>query len=170
MTASTAGESRADQTAGRTEAATIDQWIARALRSRWIVRAPIPLFRAGLGWVFGGRLMLIEHIGRTSGEPRYVVVEVIERETNAIRVASGHGPKAQWFRNLSAHPAARLWVGRAKAVPAVARILPDEDAAAVLARYARVHPDAWEHLKAAMDVLAGGDASVPVIEFTPPPR
>lgn len=162
-------EKTADATGSETPA-TIDQWAARLLRTRWIVRAPIPLFRAGLGWLFGGRFVMVEHIGRKSGEPRYVVLEVIERETNALRVASGHGPRAQWLKNLAANPAARLWVGRSKGVPAAARILPASDAAAVLARYARVHPDAWEHLKAAMDELAGGEASIPVVEFTPPAR
>jgi len=113
---------------------------------------------------------LVEHLGRTSGQPRYVVLEVIEREANAIRVASGYGTRAQWLKNLAAHPTARLWVGHSKGVPATSRILPDSDAAAVLARYARVHPDAWEHLTAAMGELNGADATIPVVEFTPPTR
>lgn len=159
-----AGTTGAETTVG------IDRWAARLLRTRWVVRAPIPLFRAGLGWLFGGRLMLVEHLGRTSGQPRYVVLEVIEREANAIRVASGYGTRAQWLKNLAATPAARLWVGRSKGVPATSRILPDSDAAAVLARYARVHTDAWEHLTAAMGELNGGDATIPVVEFSPPTR
>jgi deazaflavin-dependent oxidoreductase (nitroreductase family) len=157
-------------TTGTETTSTIDQWAARLLRTRWIVRAPIPLFRAGLGWLFGGRFVMVEHIGRKSGQPRYVVLEVIERETNALRVASGHGSRAQWLKNLQANPAARLWVGRSKGVAATARILPESDAAAVLARYARVHPDAWDHLKGAMDELNGGETTIPVVEFTPPSR
>ncbi|GAA2955849.1 MULTISPECIES: nitroreductase family deazaflavin-dependent oxidoreductase [Microbacterium] len=156
--------------AGAATPAALDQWAARLLQTRWIVRAPIPLFRAGLGWLFGGRFVMVEHTGRKSGEPRYVVLEVIERETNALRVASGHGPRAQWLKNLAANPAARLWVGRSKGVPAMARVLPEIDAAAALARYARVHPDAWDHLKGAMDELNGGEAIIPVVEFTPPSR
>ena len=39
---------------------------------------------------------------------------------------------------------------------------------AVLSRYAVAHPDAWRHLSSAMDVAAGGDAHIPIVEFTPP--
>lgn len=169
MTEKTTDEARSDA-AGSETPATIDQWAARLFQTRWIVRAPILVFRAGLGWLFGGRFVMVEHIGRKSGEPRYVVLEVIERETNALRVASGHGSRAQWLKNLQANPAARLWVGRSKGVAATARILPESDAAAVLARYARVHPDAWDHLKGAMDELNGGETTIPVVEFTPPSR
>ena len=52
---------------------------SKMLHTRWLVRAPIPLFRAGLGFVFGGRLLLLEHLGRTSGEHRFVVLECVER-------------------------------------------------------------------------------------------
>ena len=59
---------KTDDTTGTETTSTIDQWAARLLRTRWIVRAPIPLFRAGLGWLFGGRFVMAEHIGRKSGK------------------------------------------------------------------------------------------------------
>lgn len=42
----------------------------RALRTRWLVRAPIWLYRARLGAVLGSRLLMLEHTGRTSGQRR----------------------------------------------------------------------------------------------------
>jgi hypothetical protein len=36
-------------------------WAARLLRVRWIVRAPVWLYRARLGFVFGSRLLMLEH-------------------------------------------------------------------------------------------------------------
>lgn len=46
---------------------------ARMLRSRRLMRAPIWLYRARLGGLLGGRLLMLEHIGRvleqTLGEP-----------------------------------------------------------------------------------------------------
>jgi hypothetical protein len=51
---------------------------ARMLRVRWFVRAPIWLFRARLGFLAGSRLITLEHIGRTSGQRRYVVFEVVD--------------------------------------------------------------------------------------------
>jgi len=44
---------------------------ARLLRTRAFVRAPIGLFRAGLGWLFGSRILMLEHRGRRSGSRRY---------------------------------------------------------------------------------------------------
>lgn len=38
----------------------------RSLRTRWLVRAPIWLCRAGLGAVLGSRSLMLEHTGRTS--------------------------------------------------------------------------------------------------------
>jgi hypothetical protein len=43
---------------------------AGLLRSRWFVRPPIWLFRAWRGFLFGGRLLLLEHFGRKSGATR----------------------------------------------------------------------------------------------------
>ncbi|MGH3626024.1 MAG: hypothetical protein ACRDRL_01055, partial [Sciscionella sp.] len=54
---------------------------AGMLRVRWFVRAPIWLYRARLGFLFGTRLLMLEHIGRTTGERRYVVLEVVARPT-----------------------------------------------------------------------------------------
>ena len=141
---------------------------ARLLETRWLMRMPIPLYRAGLGWIFGGRLVMIEHLGRVSHRPRYVVVEVVERERNAIRVASGFGTTSQWYRNLRANRAAYLSTGRARRVPAAARLLGADESAAVLARYAAVHPKAYATLSGAMDYAAGGEVFIPVVEFTPP--
>ncbi|WP_109211033.1 MULTISPECIES: nitroreductase family deazaflavin-dependent oxidoreductase [Microbacterium] len=145
-----------------------DRLTARLLQTRWLMRMPIPLYRAGLGWLLGERLVMIEHVGRVSGEPRYVVVEVVERERNVLRVASGFGTRSQWYRNLRAHPIAHLSTGRARRVRAAARLLDRAESEAVLDRYAVVHPDAWKHLSSAMEYAAGGDVYVPVVEFTPP--
>jgi hypothetical protein len=36
---------------------------ARLLRSRWLMRAPIWLYRARLGFLFRSRMLMLEHIG-----------------------------------------------------------------------------------------------------------
>ncbi|WP_194409270.1 nitroreductase family deazaflavin-dependent oxidoreductase [Microbacterium cremeum] len=146
----------------------VDRLTARLLKTPWLMRMPIPLYRHGFGWIFGPRLIMIEHLGRVSHEPRYVVVEVVERERNVIRVASGFGEKSQWYRNLRANEVAYLSTGRARRVRADVRLLDRTESNAVLSRYAVAHPTAWRHLSAAMDVAAGGDAHLPIVEFTSP--
>lgn len=146
----------------------LDRTIASLLRTQWLVRAPIALYRSGWGWLFGTRLLMIEHLGRKSHEPRYVVVEAVDRGHNRIVVASGFGTKAQWYRNLKANGVAYLSTGRARRVRAHVRLLSPEDSAAALQLYAAQHPAAWKRLKGAMDAAAGADAVIPLVEFTPP--
>jgi deazaflavin-dependent oxidoreductase (nitroreductase family) len=108
---------------------------------RFLARMPIPLFRCGLGWVFGGRLLLLHHVGRVTGLDRRVVLEVVEYapDTGSWTVASGFGPKAAWYRNLRAEPKILIEVGRRRHA-VTARFLTPDDGAEIMARYARRHP------------------------------
>lgn len=129
---------------------------ARMITTRWLVRAPIPVFRAGLGFVFGGRLMLLEHRGRVSGARRYTVLEVAEHESpTSIIVPSGFGPQAQWLQNLRAEPRCGVSVGWRTRVPAVATFLDDAEARVKLTRYAAEHPILWPRLERTMAEATG---------------
>lgn len=108
---------------------------------RTVLRAPILLYHVGLGWLFGRRIVLLTHVGRISGEPRLVMLEVVERESESghFLIASGYGSKSQWFRNVLAQPAVRYQVGRRRysgtAVP-----LDLDESGERLAAYAEHHP------------------------------
>ncbi|MEO7121853.1 MAG: nitroreductase family deazaflavin-dependent oxidoreductase [Lacisediminihabitans sp.] len=138
---------------------------ARILKTRWIVRAPIGLFRAGLGFLFAGRLLLLEHVGRVSGEPRYVVLEtVVRRGKDEVIVASGFGDKAQWFRNLVVNPQCHISIGTRRRVPALARVLGLDEASDVLDQYRSAHPKAWAELTAAIVAVTGDvDPQIPLV-------
>ncbi|WP_415674980.1 nitroreductase family deazaflavin-dependent oxidoreductase [Tsukamurella hominis] len=128
---------------------------ARALRTRRLVRAPIWLYQHGLGAVLGPRMVMIEHTGRTSGEPRYVVLEVVDRpDPDTVIVCSGFGETSQWYRNLRARPECRVTVGRRERA-AHADLLDSEASAAVLHRYRSAHPAAWERLRGAIEHAVG---------------
>jgi len=138
------------------------RFAAWVLTTRPVVRAPIWLYRAGLGFVFGGRLLMLEHIGRTSGEPRYVVLEVADRPApDEAIIASGFGYRAQWLRNLVANPGCRVSIGFRRRMPAVATVIDPAESARLLSQYQRRHPRTWQQLEAAI-VHATGDAE-PVI-------
>ena len=133
-------------------------------------RAPIPMFKAGLGPLFAGRFLRLEHIGRRSGEPRFVVLEVIDRpEKGTFRVVSGFGRSSQWFRNIEADPNVRITVGAKRKQSATAHILPSTDSTEVLLRYAEQHPGAWDTLSSILEQhLAPGTegySSIPVVDF-----
>jgi deazaflavin-dependent oxidoreductase (nitroreductase family) len=120
----------------------------KLLRLRWLVRAPIWLFRARLGFLAGSRLLLLEHIGRNSGARRYVVLEVVDRPTgNSYVVASGFGERSQWFRNIRANPSVRVIVGGNPSRAGTAHVLTPVEARTALQRYSRRHPRAWRTLR-----------------------
>lgn len=111
--------------------------------SRWFFRAPIFLYRWRLGWLLGGRFLLLHHTGRRSGLPREAVVEVLRHDPagDSYLIASGFGERSHWFRNVMARPEVEIEVGRRR-LAARAERLSLEDAAAELARYGRAHPRA----------------------------
>ncbi|WP_395110467.1 nitroreductase family deazaflavin-dependent oxidoreductase [Actinomadura sp. SCN-SB] len=107
---------------------------------RWVARAPIPLFRHGFGWLLGKRIMMLEHRGRKTGRPRYAVLEVVDREPDALVLVSGYGGNSQWFRNVVADPAVRVWNGRTRGATARATVMPPEQTRTRLESYRARNP------------------------------
>lgn len=145
---------------------------SRILRTRKLMRAPIWLFRARLGAVFGSRMLMLEHIGRKSGARRYVVLEVFDHpRPNVYVIPSGFGTKAQWFRNIQANPRVRVTLGSHAPAPATARRLPQNEADATLRRYIDRHGQAWTNFKSIVERTLGAeihdhDTELPLIELT----
>lgn len=146
----------------------LDSVAARLLQTRWLVRAPIWLYRRGLGRLVGTRILMLEHTGRLSGLPRYVCLEVVERPApDAIVIVSGFGSRSQWYQNLRAQPECKVSIGRRQAVPATARMMSDEKARAALGRYQSVHPKAWKRLRGAIEKVDGHAVDgLPMVELT----
>lgn len=129
---------------------------------RGIARLPIPMFRSGLGFVLGRRLVMLEHVGRSSGLRRYVVLEALERDDQGLVIVSGYGRDAQWYRNVLAHPGVRVWTGFRRGVPATARPVPGDEVPARLERYREQHPRAAKALARALELPdLAGDGPMP---------
>ncbi|MHB8294329.1 MAG: nitroreductase family deazaflavin-dependent oxidoreductase [Acidimicrobiales bacterium] len=103
---------------------------------RWLLRAPVLVYRWNAGWLLGRRFLLLTHVGRHSGRHYHTVLEVIGTSPTEgeLFVVAGLGRSAQWYRNLKMHPAVEVAVGHHRFKP-VYRELDKEDAAAVLADY-----------------------------------
>ncbi|MFI6906189.1 nitroreductase family deazaflavin-dependent oxidoreductase [Nonomuraea sp. NPDC050394] len=112
-------------------------------RTMW--RLPIALYRAGFGWMMPRRVMLLTHTGRSSGEPRQAVIEVVARDGRSVVAASGFGKRADWYQNVLKTPEVTIQIG-AHARPAVAVPLPAEEGADIMATYAARHPRAARRL------------------------
>ncbi|MGH3353482.1 MAG: nitroreductase family deazaflavin-dependent oxidoreductase [Nocardioides sp.] len=146
----------------------IDSVVSRLLQTRAVVRAPIWLYRHRAGWLLGQRMLMLEHVGRRSGAPRYVCLEVVERpSTDEIVVVSGFGTRAQWYQNLRAEPACRVSIGARTNVSARARFLSEEESAAALGRYQVAHPKAWQRLRGAIETAVGHEVEgLPMVALT----
>ncbi len=153
----------------------------RSRLRRTVLRAPIFLYHIGLGWLFGERMVLLTHVGRISGKPRQVVLEVVEREPEPghYLIASGYGSKSQWFGNVLAQPAVRYQVGR-RIYSGTAVPLEPEQSGKRLAAYAQRHPKLAARLMSSLGhaprslaeyeaLGADRDDGVPLVRLSPAP-
>lgn len=143
----------------------------RLLRSRRLMRAPIWIYKARAGALFGSRILLLEHVGRKSGLPRYAALEVVDHSSpDTYVVASGFGRKAQWFRNIEANPRVRMYTGSRAPRTATARVLTTPEADRTLAAYRTRHPKAWERMRPVLERTLGvpitdTDTPLPLVEL-----
>ena len=110
---------------------------------RAFARAPIGFYQVGLGWLFGGRFLMLTHTGRVTGKQRNVVLEVVRNDAknDAFYVASGWGEKSDWLLNIQNAPHVIVQFKR-RSFPAVAERLSVEDAELEMLDYGRRHPAA----------------------------
>ncbi len=155
-------------------------WIAavgaRLLGTRWLVRAPIWIYKTGAGRVLGDRFVMLEHVGRKSGKRRHVVLEVFRHPTPDVYiVAAGHGERAQWLRNVGVNPRVRLHVATRMPVSATARRLDQSEADGELAAYRAQHPRLWAAFKPVLEqtlgtAIAESGSELPMVELRLDPR
>lgn len=116
---------------------------------RLFFRAPIVLYRIGLGALMGKRFLMLEHVGRKSGETRRTVLEVVLDENDAVYIASGWGSSSQWFRNVRANPSVVFHHG-SKRYETEAVVVDQTEAKRVMDVYAEIHPRALDRLASFM--------------------
>jgi deazaflavin-dependent oxidoreductase (nitroreductase family) len=124
---------------------------------RALARLPILLYRMHLGGLMGDRFLLLHHVGRKSGKQRQVVLEVVEHTDDGYVVCSGFGQKADWYRNVRAHPDVAIQVGRRR-LDVTARPLDPAEGGEIMARYAPRHPKAAARLVRLMGFSVDGTA------------
>ncbi|MCB0050028.1 MAG: nitroreductase family deazaflavin-dependent oxidoreductase [Caldilinea sp.] len=138
--------------------------------SKLFFRLPIWLYRLGLGGILGGRFLLINHIGRKSGQPRQAVVEVVRHDeaSGTYIVCSGFGEEAQWFQNLMHTPDVTIQVGR-RSLAVHAERLPAVAGGDEMVDYARRHPKSAAELAKFMGfTVDGSDADYRAVGETLP--
>lgn len=145
-----------------------------------VFAAPAVLYRVGLGWMLGKRILALTHRGRKSGKLRETVLEVLlfDPDSKESVVVSAYGSGADWYRNLRAQPALRVRTGRMDYVPEQ-RFLTAEEARAAAIEFSRRHrwetrlvPRVLPAIGAAVPKDSDSDpvdllASLPMVAFRP---
>ncbi|GGN11590.1 nitroreductase [Actinoplanes campanulatus] len=140
-----------------------------------LLRLPVHLYRARLGFIMGERILLLTHRGRVSGRVFQTPVEVVEhdQETDEYIICSGTGPHADWYRNITEQPAEQVQVRNRRWRPHQ-RMLDGREAAQRFARYEKRHPRTARRLLTSMGKGYDGTengraammASMPMVAFS----
>lgn len=142
------------------------------------MRLPRPLYHHGWGRLLGHTFLLITHQGRTTGRRRETVAMALtyDAETKEIVVFSVWGPNTEWIRNLRAHPALEIQIGRETYTPEQ-HFLSEDEAVAVGMQFRHRHPG---RMRLFATILGWGDlsseaamrefvSSRPFVSFRPAP-
>lgn len=115
--------------------------------SRLMYRAPIWLYNLHLGWILGNRALKMTHTGRSSGQPRYVVLEVVKFDPSiqTYYIAAAWGEKSDWVKNIRADPHVQVQVARRHMDMLAEQLSPDQGETVIL-DYAQRHPSAMKNL------------------------
>ena len=84
-----------------------------------VFRLPLPLYQRGWGWLLGHTFLLVTHAGRKTGKRRETVAMTLayDPQTQEAVIFSGWGPNTDWIRNIRAHPALQIQIGRESYTP-----------------------------------------------------
>ena len=78
---------------------------------RTLLRLPLYLYQAGLGWMLHPfPILILTTQGRRSGLPRHVVLEY-RRHGSKLYLVSGWGERPHWYQNLLAQPVVTVQFG-----------------------------------------------------------
>lgn len=110
--------------------------------TRALLRLPAVVFRLRLGAIFGGRLLLLETVGRSSGLVRRTVLEVAraDRSTHQYWVVAGWGRESDWYRNALANPPLLVDTGRDRLVDPAVHELDETERVELLRDYQARNP------------------------------
>ena len=122
-----------------------------------LMRTPRPLYRRGWGRLLGHTFLLITHQGRKTGKRRETVAMALtyDADTREAVIFSAWGANTEWMRNLRAHPALQIQIGRETYMPEQ-HFLSEDEAVAVALEFRRRHP---LRLRLFATILGWGDLS-----------
>ena len=102
--------------------------------SKWrqlAFKAPLILWRMGLGPLMGHHVLVITAKGRKTGLPRHTMTEFHVMK-GKIYVPCAFAPKAQWYKNIVADPCVTVQTWQGAEAMTATRVTDDEELLAVV--------------------------------------
>ena len=103
------------------------------------MRMPLNAYRHGKGHLLGRTFVEFDHVGRKSGKTYQSVAMVLGDDRTTGEAVICRGWDTDWYRNLRAHPARRVTIGRDSFEPEQ-RFLTEAEAFDVGVQFRRKHP------------------------------
>ena len=104
-------------------------------------KTPVFLHKLGIVWWIekftGAQWMLITTTGRKTGVPRQAIVDVMkyDKEADTYYIEAAYGARADWVRNIRAHPIFHGQVGRRRFEAHAVELTPDQGEEMLVAFY-----------------------------------
>jgi deazaflavin-dependent oxidoreductase (nitroreductase family) len=106
---------------------------------RSMFKAPLILWRMGLGPVIGRIMLVITHTGRKSSLPRHTMVEY--HMLDGVKyVPCAFGPRSDWFKNITADPRVTIQTSHGTEHAVATRVTDDHELLAVYNLFMRRDP------------------------------
>ena len=111
---------------------------------KFFFKTPLFMHKLGLGgWerLIGVQWMFLTTIGRKTGKRRETLVDVMDYDsaTDTYFIEAAYGTRADWYKNIQAHPVFEAQVGRRK-FNASAKELNSQDTGETLVQFFRKKP------------------------------
>jgi len=150
---------------------------------RYLLHAPVYLYRWHGGRLLGHRFLLLTHVGRRTGQRHQTVLEVVQyrKVLHEAVVMSGFGRNSDWLLNIQAMSDVTVTIG-AQTFRAQNRFLSDDEAVEAFRDYERrnrlAHPIirhvlsrllGWNYSGSDADIRKA-TAQLPLIAFRPANR
>jgi deazaflavin-dependent oxidoreductase (nitroreductase family) len=107
---------------------------------QFLFKAPVTLWRTGLGSIIGQVILLMTHTGRKSGLPRRTALEYQSADSGKRYVISAFGEKAQWYQNVMADPIVTIQTNRGTEAVEVRRVTDDGEVIAAISLFMDRNP------------------------------
>ena len=141
------------------------------------MRLPLNAYRHDKGHLLGHTFVEFDHVGRKTGNTYQAVAMVLRYDKASGEVVICRAWETDWYRNLQAHPATHVTLGR-ESFAADQRLLTEADAFAVCQQFRREHP---HRMRLISRILGWGDMrddarirqfvrEHPFVAFRPSPR